>query len=75
MTVKLRSLIVRGATPGNYRVDTKPYTRWPDAPRYCPTCGCRLRRGNRRPLCDPCDDKARVVTESPAERWYRRHGV
>jgi len=66
---------IRGERPGGYRLDHSPLTRWPEAPRYCASCGCRLRTTNRARICDPCDDKARAAHESSADRWYREHGV
>ena len=76
--IQLRSQIIRGTAPGNWRADTQPLTRWPDAPRYCATCGCRLRRTNRAKVCDPCDDKQLAERDAAAAKrlaWLRERGL
>ncbi len=76
--IKLRSIVIRGSTAGNWRADTMPLTRWPEAPRYCPSCGCRLRRTNLAKVCDPCDDKARAAHEASEQArttWLEERGL
>lgn len=75
MTIQLRSNVIRGSAPGNWRSDTQPFTRWPETPRYCP-CGTRLRRTKTtlERLCDACDDKHRAEA-AKRDEWFLEHGV
>jgi hypothetical protein len=66
MTIGLRSWYPTASKPGDFRLDPRPLDRPPEPPRYC-TCGTKLRRTNRDPLCSPCDEKRR--------RWLHNRGL
>lgn len=74
MTIKLRNQLIRGSTANNYRANPMPLTRYPETPRYCASCGCRLRQTNRARICDPCDTKARAAHDK-TQAWLQERGL
>lgn len=74
MTIHLRTSTVRGAPAGSYRPDTMPLDRWPETPRYCASCGCRLRLKNRARICDPCELSTRLAYDK-RQAWLHARGL
>jgi hypothetical protein len=63
----------RGSFTTNPANET-PLERWPEAPRYCPSCGCRIARDNRNKICSTCDTKAQVAHDT-RQAWLHERGL
>ena len=64
-------------TRGSYTTNPDnetPLERWPEAPRYCPSCGCRLARDNRNKICSTCDTKAEAAHDT-RQAWLLARGL
>jgi hypothetical protein len=74
MTITLRSWYPTATRPGDFRNDAQPLSRWPEAPRYCPSCGCRIARDNRAKICTPCTTTARIAHDK-RQAWLHARGL
>lgn len=74
MTISLRSWYPTANTPGLYVAGEASFGAADATPRYCASCGCKLRAKNRARICNPCEDRA-AAAHYKRQAWLHERGL